>query len=121
MKEDYLNLVVFIKKDNFKDKQNMGDLPNNYCYIDIDDKMFNIKQVYKLLSLMINNESNINKTVITVTGKYGERGYSFTSDDYGDNSFHLTDQYYRIMLKIKIVRICLAETKITRVIKIIQI
>lgn len=89
------------QKDNFKDKQNMGDLPNNYCYIDIDDKMFNIKQVYKLLSLMINNESNINKTVITVTGKYGERGYSFTSDDYGDNSFHLTDQYYPCHVKNK--------------------
>ena len=34
------------------------------------------------------------KTVVTITGKYGERGYSFTSDDYCDYSFHLTDQYF---------------------------
>ena len=35
-----------------------------------------------------------NKTVITITGKYGERGYSFTSDNYDEFSFHLTDQYF---------------------------
>jgi hypothetical protein len=38
-----------------------------------------------------------NKTIITITGKYGERGYSFTSDYYNnDNKYvlHLTDQYY---------------------------
>ena len=38
-----------------------------------------------------------NKTIITITGKYGERGYSFTSDYYNkDNKYvlHLTDQYF---------------------------
>jgi hypothetical protein len=35
-----------------------------------------------------------NKTIITITGKYGERGYSFTSDDYDNYSLHLTDQYF---------------------------
>jgi len=89
------------KSESFKDMQNMRILPNNYCYIDINDKLFNIKQVYKLLSFMINGGCDINKTVITVTGKYGERGYSFTSDDYGDNSFHLTDQYYPCHVKNK--------------------
>ena len=85
----------------FKNMQNMKELPNEYCYIDINEKEFNIKQIYKLFALMINNESNINKTVITITGKYGERGYSFTSDDYGDNVFHITDQYYPCHVKTK--------------------
>jgi hypothetical protein len=71
-------------------------LPNDYCYFDIDTSVFNIKMVYKLLRMMFDNSSVPidSKTVITITGKYGERGYSFTSDDYGDNTFHLTDQYF---------------------------
>ena len=36
----------------------------------------------------------VNKTIITITGKYSERGYSFTSDDYDNYSLHLTDQYF---------------------------
>jgi len=72
-------------------------LPNNYCYFDIDTKKdLNIKLVYKLLRIFF-EESKIpiiHKSVITITGKYGERGYSFTSDDYGKYSFHLTDQYF---------------------------
>lgn len=73
-------------------------LPNNYCYYDIDTKILNIKYVYKVLSILLKdkriNTNLVTKTVITITGKYGERGFSFTSDDYKDFTFHLTDQYY---------------------------
>ena len=41
------------------------------------------------------------ETVITITGKYGERGYSFTSDDYDKYQFHLTDQYFPCHVKNK--------------------
>jgi hypothetical protein len=71
-------------------------LPNDYCYFDINPKILNIKFVYKLLRILF-EKSEIpltNKTIITITGKYGERGYSFTSDDYGEYSLHLTDQYF---------------------------
>jgi len=71
-------------------------LPNGYCYYDIDTKSLNIKLVYKLLRILF-EKSDIPvkyKTVITITGKYGERGYSFTSDDYHEFSLHLTDQYF---------------------------
>ena len=71
-------------------------LPNGYCYYDIDTKFLNIKLVYKLLRILF-EKSDIPvkyKTVITITGKYGERGYSFTSDDYDEFSLHLTDQYF---------------------------
>jgi len=71
-------------------------LPNGYCYYDIDTKFLNIKLVYKLLRILF--EKSVipvkYKTVITITGKYGERGYSFTSDDYDEFSLHLTDQYF---------------------------
>ena len=70
-------------------------LPNNYCYFKINTKILNIKLIYKLLRILFDNSINIKyKTVITITGRYGERGYSFTSDDYEKYSFHLTDQYY---------------------------
>jgi hypothetical protein len=71
-------------------------LPNNYCYFNIDTKTMNIKMVYKLLRILFEKSRILikNKTVITITGKYAERGYSFTSDDYGEYSFHLTDQYF---------------------------
>mgnify|MGYP006139907703 CR=1 FL=1 len=70
------------------------------------DSPFNIKQVYKLLAMLFKDEknkltSNIKKTIITITGKYGERGYSFTSDDYGEYQLHLTDQYYPCHTKNK--------------------
>lgn len=78
----------------FKDEFDQ-DLPNDYCYFDINNKNLNIKFVYKLLSILFTKSEiqNINKTVITISGKYSERGYSFTSDDYDIFSFHLTDQY----------------------------
>ena len=62
--------------------------------------------VYKLLALLFKNSDkhsldNINKTIITITGKYGERGYSFTSDDYQEYALHLTDQYYPCHAKNK--------------------
>jgi len=76
--------------------QKSRQLPNGYCYYDIDTKFLNIKLVYKLLRILF--EKSVipvkYKTVITITGKYGERGYSFTSDDYDDFSKHLTDQYF---------------------------
>ena len=70
-------------------------LPNGYCYFNIDTKILNIKFVYKLLRILFEKSDTqiLCKTVITITGKYGDRGYSFTSDDYGKYSFHLTDQY----------------------------
>jgi hypothetical protein len=78
------------------DTEKSEKLSNNYCYFDLDTKKLNIKFVYKLLSILFEN-SNIPikyKTVITITGKYSERGYSFTSDDYSKFLFHLTDQYF---------------------------
>lgn len=69
-------------------------LPNNYCYYDFDTKKINIKMVYKLLRMLFENSEVKHKTVITITGKYGERGYSFTSDDFKKYTFHITDQYF---------------------------
>lgn len=71
---------------------------DHYKYYDIDmkSKQFNIKMVYKSLARLFKKIKS-NKTVITITGKYGERGYSFTSDYYNvDNKYtlHLTDQYF---------------------------
>ena len=78
------------------DTEHSKKLPNNYCYFKINTKILNIKFVYKLLRILF--EQNVthikHKSVITITGKYGERGYSFTSDDYDNYSFHLTDQYF---------------------------
>jgi hypothetical protein len=77
------------------DKDN-NIIPNNYCYYDIDTTIINIKQIYHLLRFFF-EKSEIKlkyKTVITITGKYAERGYSFTSIDYDKFSFHLTDQYF---------------------------
>tara|TARA_B110000046_G_C13016529_1_gene409040 strand:+ start:179 stop:3034 length:2856 start_codon:yes stop_codon:yes gene_type:complete len=74
--------------------ENSEKLPNKYCYFDIDTKILNIKLVYKLLSILFKESEIEFKTVITITGKYGERGYSFTSDDFEEYSFHLTDQYF---------------------------
>ena len=79
-------------------------LPNDYVYFDIDTKTFNLKQIYKLLAMLFiePTEEKINsRTVITITGKYGERGYSFTSDNYDKYSFHLTDQYFPCHVKNK--------------------
>jgi len=72
------------------------NVENNYCYYEINTKILNIKLVYKLLRILFEKSSIKlqHKTVITITGKYGERGYSFTSDDYDNYSFHLTDQYF---------------------------
>lgn len=88
-------------KTDFKKYENANELPNNYYYIDINDKLYNIKQIYIILSLLIRNEKCASKTVITITGKYGERGYSFTSDDYNENIFHITDQYFPCHVKNK--------------------
>ena len=86
-----------VYKDKSRDTENSEKLPNNYCYFDIDTKKdLNIKFVYKLLRIFFEESTIpiIHKSVITITGKYGERGYSFTSDDYDKYSFHLTDQYF---------------------------
>jgi len=71
-------------------------LKNGYCYYEVNAKRFTIKQVYKVLAMLfVDYEQEVQyKTVVTITGKYGERGYSFTSDDYGKYRFHLTDQYF---------------------------
>ena len=76
--------------------ENFKILPNNYCYFDINTKILNIKFVYKLLGILFKKSKIpiINKTIVTITGRYGERGYSFTSDDYDNYSLHLTDQYF---------------------------
>ncbi len=73
----------------------------NYNFFDINSKKFNLKQVYKLIAMFLKEEELDYKTVITITGKYGERGYSFTSDNYERYSFHLTDQYFPCHVKNK--------------------
>ena len=88
------------EKNNFCEHHKNIKLQNDYCYIDINDKdkTLNIKQIYKLLSIFINDYFQPG-TVITITGKYGERGYSFTSDDYSKYRLHLTDQYFPCHIK----------------------
>ncbi len=78
------------------DTEKSEKLPNNYCYFNINTKILNIKFIYKLLRILFEkSDTQIScKTIITITGKYGERGYSFTSDDYDNYSLHLTDQYF---------------------------
>ena len=78
------------------DTEKSERLPNNYCYFNIDTKLLNIKFIYKLLRILFEKSKTqiLCKTIITITGKYGERGYSFTSDDYDNYSLHLTDQYF---------------------------
>lgn len=77
------------------DNEKSSKFPNDYCYFDIATKIATIKHVFKVLRMLFVKEEDIEyKTVVTITGKYGERGYSFTSDDYCDYSFHLTDQYF---------------------------
>jgi hypothetical protein len=78
------------------DTEKSEQLPNNYCYFNINTKILNIKFIYKLLRILFEKNDNpiLCKTIITITGKYGERGYSFTSDDYDKYSLHLTDQYF---------------------------
>jgi hypothetical protein len=76
------------------DTEKSKKLPNDYCYFEINTKILNIKFIYKLLRILFENEDVSYKTVITITGKYGERGYSFTSDCYDNYSLHLTDQYF---------------------------
>ena len=78
------------------DTEKSEKLPNNYCYFNINTKILNIKFIYKLLRILFEKSDTpiLCKTIITITGKYGERGYSFTSDDYDNYSLHLTDQYF---------------------------
>jgi hypothetical protein len=78
------------------DTEKSKKLPNNYCYFNINTKILNIKFVYKLLRILFEKSDMpiLCKTIVTITGKYGERGYSFTSDDYDNYSLHLTDQYF---------------------------
>lgn len=81
---------------SFIDLEKSEKLPNNYCYYNINTKILNIKLIYKLLRILFEKSTTqiLSKTIITITGKYGERGYSFTSDDYNNYSLHLTDQYF---------------------------
>jgi hypothetical protein len=78
------------------DTEKSEKLPNNYCYYNINTKILNIKFIYKLLRILFEKSDTeiLYKTIITITGKYGERGYSFTSNDYDNYSLHLTDQYF---------------------------
>ena len=99
------NLIKRLLKDGYTvtsfDNYSTGFKENEqdgckYYDIDMISKDFNIKMVYKVLAMLF-KEIKSNKTVITITGKYGERGYSFTSDYYNkDNKYvlHLTDQYF---------------------------
>jgi hypothetical protein len=83
------------------DKYNSKNFPNNYCYFDINSKKYNLKQIYKLLAMMFKDKKIKVRTIITITGKYGERGYSFTSDNYDEYQLHLTDQYFPCHVKNK--------------------
>ena len=78
------------------DSEKSENLPNNYCYFNINTKILNIKFLYKLLRILFEKSDTpiLCKTIVTITGKYGERGYSFTSDNYDNYSLHLTDQYF---------------------------
>lgn len=78
------------------DTEKSEKLPNDYCYFNINTKILNIKFIYKLLRILFEKSEIpiLYKTIITITGRYGERGYSFTSDDYDNYSLHLTDQYF---------------------------
>ena len=78
------------------DTEKSEKLSNDYCYFNINTKILNIKFVYKLLRILFEKSDTpiLCKTIVTITGKYGERGYSFTSDDYDNYSLHLTDQYF---------------------------
>ena len=81
---NYIDEVVGIK------------LPNNYCYFVINTKKFKLAHIYRFLSHLFQRPKYIqspDKTIITLSGKYADRGYSFTSDDYNQFSLHLTDQY----------------------------
>jgi len=114
LSKEYLDEILFLSQRETRlfslkgihgssiDSENGEILPNNYCYFDINVKkqknikVFTIKQVYKLLAMLF-VESRIPiqcKTLVTISGKYADRGYSFTSDDYGKYIFHLTDQIY---------------------------
>jgi len=79
-----------------KDTEQYEKLANDYCYFTINTKKNNIKSIYRLLRILFEKSDTqiLCKTIITITGKYGERGYSFTSDDYDNYSLHLTDQYF---------------------------
>ena len=66
---------------------------DKHHHFDIRADGANIKMIYKMLRMLFETCKGSSKTVITITGKYGERGYSFVSDDYKEYSFHLTDQY----------------------------
>ena len=92
-------ILIAIKEDRLKDEINNNtkkEEKNHYYhyYFKINTKKHNIKQIYKLIRMLFNDYDITSKTCITITGKYGERGYSFVSDDYNTYSFHLTDQYY---------------------------
>jgi len=86
------------------DTEKSEKLPNNYCYFNINTQILNIKFVYKLLRILFEKSDTpiLYKTIVTITGKYGERGYSFTSDDYDNYSLHLTDQYFVVSRIIKL-------------------
>lgn len=81
---------------NYIDEVGGIKLPNNYCYFDINTKKFKLAYIYRFLSHLFQRPKYIqspDKTIITLSGKYADRGYSFTSDDYDCFSLHLTDQY----------------------------
>lgn len=96
----YLKIIIKLAEEEERLKNEINndnkkiDSEYNYYYFKINTKKYNIKQIYKLISILFNDYEINNRTCITITGKYGERGYSFVSDDYNRYSFHLTDQYY---------------------------
>lgn len=89
---------LYIDKGGVKCDPKICEENSDYLYFVLDTKQINIKMVYKIISILFNNSKYnndiSNKTIVTITGKYAERGYSFTSDNYDKYSFHLTDQYF---------------------------
>ena len=55
-------------------------------------KNTNIKQFYKVFRAA-QIHGSFSRTIITISGNYASRGYSFTSDNYGKYELHLTHQY----------------------------
>jgi len=108
-RDELIQIVITDSKDNSNGKslytegglkgeaisrENNEELPNDYCYYEI--KGLNIKMIYRILRRFFEEATVLitSKTIITITGRYGERGYSFTSDNFDKYSLHLTDQYF---------------------------
>jgi len=83
-----------------------GSQYTKYFKINTKTTGADIKNIYRVISKIIKNKNlGIHPTIITCTGVYGNRGYSFTSNDYGKYRLHLTDQYSVFHTKLDAVNV----------------